>query len=126
MQIFPSTEAEILPQIPILFVVDRNEKVIRAVLESPAGHEHENGRRRKVAQPSPRALAKLTTGMSPTEKRQVVAIFLAIYSGPSGPSPETAAGCRRGAPSRQPSGPMRRSSKLFETNKQPVTTGRRK
>jgi hypothetical protein len=37
--IFPSTEAEILPQIPILFGgFDRNEKVIHAVLESPAGH----------------------------------------------------------------------------------------
>jgi AcrR family transcriptional regulator len=37
--IFPSVEGEILPQIPILFRgFDRNEKVIRAVLESPAGH----------------------------------------------------------------------------------------
>src|SRR5260221_5751275 len=81
--IFPSTEAEILPQIPILFGgFDRNEKVIRAVLESPAGH-----RARERGAPEGRAtfaksLAKLTTGMSPTEKRQVVAIFLAIYSAP--------------------------------------------
>jgi len=57
-------------------------KLIRAVLESPAGH-----RARERGAPEGRAtfaksLAKLTTGMSPTEKRQVVAIFLAIYSAP--------------------------------------------
>jgi AcrR family transcriptional regulator len=81
--IFPSSEAEILPQIPILFGgFDRNEKVIRAVLESPAGH-----RVRERGAPEGRAafsksLAGLTAGMSPAEKRQVVAIFLAIYSAP--------------------------------------------
>jgi AcrR family transcriptional regulator len=81
--IFPSSEAEILPQIPILFGgFDRNEKVIRAVLESPAGH-----RVRECGAPEGRAafsksLAGLTAGMSPAEKRQVVAVFLAIYSAP--------------------------------------------
>jgi AcrR family transcriptional regulator len=81
--IFPSTEAEILPQIPILFGgFDHNEKVMRAVLESPAGH-----RARERGAPEGRAafaksLAKLISGMSLTEKRQVVAIFLAIYSAP--------------------------------------------
>jgi AcrR family transcriptional regulator len=81
--IFPSSEAEILPQIPILFGgFDRNEKVIRAVLESPAGH-----RVRERAAPEGRAafsksLAELTAGLSPAKKRQVVAIFLAIYSAP--------------------------------------------
>ena len=79
--IFPSVEGEILPQIPILFRgFDRNEKVIRAVLESPAGH-----RIRERGAPEGRAafsqsLAGLTAGMSPAEKRRVVAIFLAIYS----------------------------------------------
>jgi AcrR family transcriptional regulator len=81
--IFPSSEAEILPQIPILFGgFDRNETVIRAVLESPAGH-----RIRERGAPEGRAafkksLAGLTAGMSPAEKRRVVAIFLAIYSAP--------------------------------------------
>jgi AcrR family transcriptional regulator len=81
--IFPSSEAEILPQIPILFGgFDRNEKVIRAVLESPAGH-----RIRERGAPEGRtafgkSLAGLTAGMSPAKKRQVVAIFLAIYSAP--------------------------------------------
>ena len=81
--IFPSSEAEILPQIPILFRgFDHNEKVIHAGLESPAGH-----RIRERGAPEGRAafsksLAELTAGMSPAEKRQVVAIFLAIYSAP--------------------------------------------
>jgi AcrR family transcriptional regulator len=81
--IFPSLEAQILPQIPILFGgFDRNEKVIRAVLESPAGH-----RIRERGAPEGRAafsqsLAQLTADMSGAQKRQVVAIFLAIYSAP--------------------------------------------
>ena len=81
--IFPSSEAEILPQIPILFGgFDRNEKLICAILESPAGH-----RVRERGAPEGRAafskgLAELTAGMSPVEKRQVVAVFLAIYSAP--------------------------------------------
>jgi AcrR family transcriptional regulator len=81
--IFPSCEAEILPQIPILFGgFERNKKVIRAVLKSPAGH-----RIRERGAPEGRAafsksLVGLTAGMSPAEKRRVVAIFLAIYSAP--------------------------------------------
>jgi AcrR family transcriptional regulator len=81
--IFPSSESEILPQIPILFGgFERNERVIRAVLESPAGH-----RVRERGAPEGRgafakSLAQLTTGMSPAEKRRVIAIFLAIYSAP--------------------------------------------
>ena|SRR6266478_5527360 len=81
--IFPSSEAEILPQIPILFGgFDRNEKVICAVLESPAGHRvRERGAAEGRAAFS-KSLVGLTAGMSPAEKRQVVAIFLAIYSAP--------------------------------------------
>jgi AcrR family transcriptional regulator len=81
--IFPSLEAQILPQIPILFGgFDCNEMVIRAVLESPAGH-----RIRERGAPEGRAafsqsLAQLTAGMSGAQKRRVVAIFLAIYSAP--------------------------------------------
>jgi AcrR family transcriptional regulator len=81
--IFPSSEAEILPQIPILFGgFERDQKVICAILESPAGH-----RIRERGAPEGRAsltkgLAGLTAGMSPAQKRQVVAIFLAIYSAP--------------------------------------------
>jgi AcrR family transcriptional regulator len=81
--IFPSSEAEILPQIPILFGgFERNEKVIRAVLESPAGHRIRERDAPEGRAAFSRSLAGLTAGMSPAEKRQVVAIFLAIYSAP--------------------------------------------
>ncbi|MGA8654544.1 MAG: hypothetical protein WB586_00205 [Chthoniobacterales bacterium] len=71
------------PQIPILFGgFDRNEKVIRAVLESPAGH-----RVRERGAPEGRtafgeSLGKLMAGRSLAEKRQVIAVFRAIYSAP--------------------------------------------
>ena len=81
--ICPSFEAEILPQIPILFGgFDRNEKVIRAVLESPAGHRIRERGAPKGRTAFGKSLAGLTAGMSPAKKRQVVAIFLAIYSAP--------------------------------------------
>lgn len=81
--IFPSTEEQILPQIPILFSgFDRNEKVINAVLESAAGR-----RVRERGAPEGRAafrksLKALTEAMSAAEKRRVTAVFLAIYSAP--------------------------------------------
>lgn len=81
--IFPSKEEEILPQVSVLFSgFDRNHKVVSAVLESSAGH-----RVRERGAPEGRAafgrsLEALTAGMSPAEKRRVVAIFLAIYSAP--------------------------------------------
>ena len=81
--IFPSSETEILPQISILFGgFDRNEKVICAVLESSAGHRvRERGASEGRAAFS-KSLTGLIAGMSSAEKRQVVAIFLAIYSAP--------------------------------------------
>ena len=81
--IFPSSEAEILPQIPILFGgFDRNENLIRAVLESPAGHRVRERGAPEGREAFSKSLAGLTAGMSPAEKRRVVAIFLAIYSAP--------------------------------------------
>jgi len=81
--IFPSSEAQILPQIPVLFGgFNRNENVIRAALESPAGHRvRERGAAEGRAAFSS-GLAVLTAGMSAAQKKQVVAIFLAIYSAP--------------------------------------------
>jgi len=81
--IFPSSEAEILPQIPILFGgFERNEKVIRAVLESPAGHRVRERGAPEGRRAFSKSLAELTAGMSPAKKRQVIAVFLAIYSAP--------------------------------------------
>jgi AcrR family transcriptional regulator len=81
--IFPSSEDQILPQIPILFGgFDRNERVITAVLESSAGHRvRERGAPEGRAAFS-KALKNLTAGMSAAKKKQVVAVFLAIYSAP--------------------------------------------
>jgi AcrR family transcriptional regulator len=81
--IFPSSEAEILPQIPILFGgFERNEKVIQAVLESPAGHRVRERGAPEGRTAFAKSLTQLTAGMSQAEKRQVIAIFLAIYSAP--------------------------------------------
>lgn len=79
--IFPQHEAEILPQVPILFSgFDRNAALIQAVLESPAGHKV-----RERGAPEGRAafhksLHALTQGLSAAQKRQVVALFLGVYS----------------------------------------------
>jgi AcrR family transcriptional regulator len=81
--IFPETEAQILPQIAVLFRgFDQNETLVGAVLESPAGH-----RVRERGAPEGRAcfaksLADLTRGKSAAERRQVTAVFLGIYSAP--------------------------------------------
>ena len=81
--IFPSREEDILPQIPILFEkFDANERIIRAVLESPAGH-----RVRERGAPEGRAafassLQAFLAGQTDAEKRQKIAVFLAIYSAP--------------------------------------------
>ncbi len=81
--IFPSSEDQILPQIPILFGgFDRNQTVVTAVLESAAGHRvRERGAPEGRAAFS-KALKNLTAGMSPAEKRRVIAVFLAVYSAP--------------------------------------------
>lgn len=81
--IFPASEDEILSQVPILFGgFDRNESLIRAVLESPAGHQV-----REQGAPEGRAafnksLAHSTSGLTATERRRITAVFLAMYSAP--------------------------------------------
>jgi AcrR family transcriptional regulator len=81
--IFPSSEDQILPQIPILFGgFDRHEKVVTAVLESSAGHRVRERRAPEGRAAFSKALKNLTAGIAPAEKRRVVAVFLAIYSAP--------------------------------------------
>lgn len=81
--VFPSREEDILPQVQILYDrFDCNEKLIRAVLESPAGR-----RVRERGAPEGRAafaksLDKLITGLSGAKKRQMIAVFLSIHSAP--------------------------------------------
>ena len=81
--IFPQSEEQILPQVPVLFGnFDRNEKVIRAVLESPMGHRVRERGIPEGREAFQKSLAGLTKGMSAAEQRQVVAVFLAVYSAP--------------------------------------------
>jgi len=81
--IFPQAEEQILPQVPVLFGnFDRNEKVIRAVLESPMGHRVRERGIPEGREAFQKSLARLTNGMSPARRRQVVAVFLAVYSAP--------------------------------------------
>lgn len=81
--IFPQTEEQILPQVPVLFGnFDRNEKVIRAVLESPMGHRVRERGIPEGRESFQKSLAGLTKGMSAAKQRQVVAVFLAVYSAP--------------------------------------------
>lgn len=81
--IFPSAEEEIVPQVAILFGgFERNERIIRAVLESPAGH-----RVRERGIPEGRAafeksLARLISGKPLARQKQIIAVFLAVYSAP--------------------------------------------
>lgn len=80
---FPTSEEEILPRVPDLFEgFERSEKVITAVLESPAGH-----RVRERGGPEGRAafkksLKQLTDGMTAAQQRRSIAVFVAIYSAP--------------------------------------------
>jgi AcrR family transcriptional regulator len=81
--IFPGTEEQILPQVPILFGgFDRNEAVLTAILESPAGHRVRERGAPEGREAFSKALGKLTAGMKAARKRQVAAVFLAMYSAP--------------------------------------------
>jgi AcrR family transcriptional regulator len=81
--VFPYKEEQILPQVPIMFGnFDRNEKLIRTLLESPAGHRvRERGTPESYAAFS-QSLEDLLDGRSPTEKRRIIGVFRAIYSAP--------------------------------------------
>jgi AcrR family transcriptional regulator len=81
--IFPDAEEQILPQITVLFLgFDKNEKLIRAVLESPAGHRVRERGAEEGRTCFTRALSELTRGRSAAERRQIMAVFLGIYSAP--------------------------------------------
>lgn len=81
--IFPTSEEEILPQVRVMFAnFDRNEKVIRAVLESPVGHRVRERGIPEGRQAFEKGLSRLTKGLTAAKQRQVVAVFQAVYSAP--------------------------------------------
>ena len=81
--VFPTAEAEIVPQIGVLYrAFDENEKLVRAVMESPAG-ARVRARGAEEGQASfDQSLQEVTQGRSPVQRRQVRAVFHAIHSGP--------------------------------------------
>jgi Transcriptional regulator len=81
--IFPSQEADILPHLKTLYAsFDRNEKLVRAVMESPAGARVRAGGAEEGRSSFEKSLRRLMEGRNAAKCRQVRAVFQAIHSGP--------------------------------------------
>jgi AcrR family transcriptional regulator len=81
--IYPTEEKEIVPHIDVLYrAFDRNEKLIRSVLESPAGSRVRAGGAEEGRVSFEKSLQRLLQGRSAPERRQIRAVFQGIYSGP--------------------------------------------
>lgn len=81
--VFPTTEAEIVPLIGVLFrAFDQNEKLVRAVMESPAGARVRARGAEEGRSSFDQSLQEVTEGRGPAERRQVRAVFQCIHSGP--------------------------------------------
>lgn len=81
--VFPTTEADIVPLIGELFrAFDRNERLVRAVMESPAGARVRARGAEEGRACFERSLKDVMKGRSPEERRQMRAVFQCIHSGP--------------------------------------------
>jgi AcrR family transcriptional regulator len=81
--VFPTAEAEIVPQIGVLYsAFDQNEKLVRAVMESAAGARVRARGAEEGRASFDQSLQEVTQGRSPVQRRQVRAVFHAIHSGP--------------------------------------------
>jgi AcrR family transcriptional regulator len=81
--VFPNAEAEIVPQLTVLYrAFDRNEKLIRATLQSPAGARIRAQGTAEGRTGFDNSLHELTRNLGPTEKRHVRAVFQGIHSAP--------------------------------------------
>jgi AcrR family transcriptional regulator len=81
--VFPTTEAEIIPLIGVLFrAFDQNEKLVRAVMESPAGARVRAHGAAEGRASFDQSLKEITRGRSPAERRLARAVFQCIHSGP--------------------------------------------
>jgi AcrR family transcriptional regulator len=81
--VFPTTEAEVVPQISMLYrAFDENEKLVRAVMESPAGARVRARGAEEGRTNFDQSLKEVLRGRSPVERRQVRAVFHGIHSGP--------------------------------------------
>ena len=81
--VFPTTEAEIVPRIGMLYrAFDQNEKLVRAVMESPAGARVRARGAEEGRAGFDQSLKKVMRGRSSVERRQVRAVFHGLHSGP--------------------------------------------
>ena len=81
--VFPIAEAEIVPMIGVLYrAFDANEKLVRAVMESPAGARVRSRGAEEGRTSFEQSLRELTKSQTQPERRQVRAVFHAIHSGP--------------------------------------------
>lgn len=81
--VFPREEDEIVPSIGVLYrAFDQNEKLVRAVMESPAGARIRARGAEESRSSFDRSLQGAMQGLRPTERRQVRAVFNGIHSGP--------------------------------------------
>jgi len=81
--VFPTREAEIVPSIGVLYrAFDENEKLIRAVMESPAGARVRARGAAEGRTSFDQSLQAATQDLSPAKRRQVRAVFNGIHSAP--------------------------------------------
>lgn len=81
--VFPTQEGEIVSKIGALYAAfDENEKLIRAVLESPAGARVRARGAEEGRTSFEGSLRELMRGRSAGERRQVRAVFQSLHSAP--------------------------------------------
>lgn len=81
--VFPTTEGEIVPKIGVMYrAFDENEKLVRVVMESPAGARVRARGAEEGRTSFDQSLKDVTRGLGLAERRQVRAVFHAIHSGP--------------------------------------------
>jgi AcrR family transcriptional regulator len=81
--VFPTAEAEIVSKIGVMYrAFDQNEKLVRAVMESPAAARVRARGAAEGRSSFDKSLQDLMRGRSPVERRQVRAVFHGIHSGP--------------------------------------------
>lgn len=81
--VFPTSETEIVPSIGVLYrAFDRNERLVRAVMESPAGTRIRARGAEESRSSFDKSLQDVTRGLSPAKRRQARAVFNGIHSAP--------------------------------------------
>jgi AcrR family transcriptional regulator len=81
--VFPVSEAEIVPKLAALYrAFDENEKLVRAVMQSPAGARVRARGAAEGRKSFDASLREATRGLSAAQRRQVRAVFQGIHSAP--------------------------------------------